>query len=394
MAASPQPRARFIACLLALAAWLAAPSAVPVAGQAPSQAAPRAPASGLTTYHVQGNVWVIAGAGGNITVQASDAKAAGPGAGEGVLLVDTGRKEMTAAVLAEIQKISPRRIEYIVTTHVDADHVGGNETFAKPRMDFLWTPGMVTGAGVKVDRARERAAAHEQRRRRAYPVDRRGRPTPTRPRSGRSSSTTSRWWSSTRRRRAPTATAWCSSAARTSSAPATSFSPPRIRSIEPGPRRQPGRHHQRPQPAPRSDGAALQPGGRHLRHSRSRPRRRSARRARVPRHAGDRARPRPRRRCAKGQTLAQVKAARPTLDYDARWGARRAPTDDSSTRCTPRWRGSDDERPASGRSRSVACAAASLTAQTRAAVGARRRRRATSPATGCRWSAKTGTGAW
>ena len=41
---------------------------------------PTAPVSdgGLTTYHVQGNVWVIAGAGGNITVQASsDAKAAG-----------------------------------------------------------------------------------------------------------------------------------------------------------------------------------------------------------------------------------------------------------------------------------------------------------------------------
>jgi glyoxylase-like metal-dependent hydrolase (beta-lactamase superfamily II) len=110
-----------------------------------------APSAGLITYHVQGNVWVIAGAGGNITVQASSAKAAGPGAGEGVLLVDTGRKETTAAVLAEIAKIAPgSRIEYIVTTHVDADHVGGHETFAKPRMDFLWTPGMVTGAGVKV----------------------------------------------------------------------------------------------------------------------------------------------------------------------------------------------------------------------------------------------------
>jgi glyoxylase-like metal-dependent hydrolase (beta-lactamase superfamily II) len=125
----------------ALAA-LAVLAAVPLAGQA---------GTGLTTYHVQGNVWVIAGAGGNITVQASDAPAAGPGAGEGVLLVDTGRKEMTAAVLAEVAKIAPgKRIEYIVTTHVDADHVGGHETFAKPRMDYLWTPGMVTGAGVKV----------------------------------------------------------------------------------------------------------------------------------------------------------------------------------------------------------------------------------------------------
>ena len=137
-----------ISGVLALIAF-AASAARPIAGQ--TVAAQQPPASaGLTTYHVQGNVWVIAGAGGNITVQASSADAAGPGAGEGVLLVDTGRKEMTSAVLAEIQKISPKRIEYIVTTHVDADHVGGHETFARPRMDYLWTPGMVTGAGVKV----------------------------------------------------------------------------------------------------------------------------------------------------------------------------------------------------------------------------------------------------
>jgi len=106
--------------------------------------------TGLRSFHVQGNVWVIAGAGGNITVQTSDANAAGPGAGEGVLLVDTGRKEMTAAILAEIQKISPERIEYLVNTNADPDHVGGNETFARPRMDFLWTPGTITGPGVKV----------------------------------------------------------------------------------------------------------------------------------------------------------------------------------------------------------------------------------------------------
>lgn len=106
--------------------------------------------SGLRSFHVQGSVWVIAGAGGNITVQAGEAKAAGPGAGEGVLLVDTGRKEMSAAVLTEIQTISSGRIEYIINTHADPDHVGGNEVFARPRMDVLWTPGTVTGPGVKV----------------------------------------------------------------------------------------------------------------------------------------------------------------------------------------------------------------------------------------------------
>jgi len=108
------------------------------------------PAPVVGSLHVQGNVWVVFGAGGNVTVQATNARAAGPGAGEGVLLVDTGRQDMTSAVLAEIQKISSGRIEYIINTHADPDHVGGNETFARPRMDFLWTPGMITGPGVKV----------------------------------------------------------------------------------------------------------------------------------------------------------------------------------------------------------------------------------------------------
>lgn len=109
-----------------------------------------ASAAGLRSYHVQGHVWVIAGAGGNITVQASDARAVGPGTGEGVLLVDTGISAMTAAVQAEIQKISTGRIEYIVNTSGDPEHVGGNETFAKPRLDFLATPGTLSGPGVRI----------------------------------------------------------------------------------------------------------------------------------------------------------------------------------------------------------------------------------------------------
>lgn len=119
--------------------------ALPGVAQGPPAGTP-----GVGSLHVQGNVWVIYGAGGNITVQASAASAAGPGAGEGVLLVDTGRREMTSAVLAEVRNISQGRVEYIVNTSADADHVGGNETFARPRMDFLWTPGTITGPGVRV----------------------------------------------------------------------------------------------------------------------------------------------------------------------------------------------------------------------------------------------------
>jgi glyoxylase-like metal-dependent hydrolase (beta-lactamase superfamily II) len=71
--------------------------------------------------HVQGNVYMLSGAGGNITVQA------GP---EGVLVVDTGLPNMTDKVVAAIRKISDGPIRYVVNTHVHPDHTGGNEKIA------------------------------------------------------------------------------------------------------------------------------------------------------------------------------------------------------------------------------------------------------------------------
>jgi len=142
-------RIALLLCACAVAALPQAAGRAGVAAQGPGP--PRLlEAGGLRAWHVQGNVWMLAGAGANITVQASNAAAAGPGAGEGLLLVDTGRTEMSARVLDLLRLISPGRIEYIVNTQSDADHVGGNEAFAKPRMDFLWTPGTVLGPGVKV----------------------------------------------------------------------------------------------------------------------------------------------------------------------------------------------------------------------------------------------------
>ena len=75
--------------------------------------------------HVQGNVYMLVGAGGNITVQAGD---------EGVLLVDTGVAAMSAKVLDAIHSISNRPIRYIINTHLHADHTGGNETIARAGM--------------------------------------------------------------------------------------------------------------------------------------------------------------------------------------------------------------------------------------------------------------------
>jgi glyoxylase-like metal-dependent hydrolase (beta-lactamase superfamily II) len=78
----------------------------------------------LYVLPVQGNVHVIAGAGGNVTVQIGD---------EGILLVDSGTEPMSAQVLAAIRRLSDRPdhpIRYIVNTHLHADHIGGNAAIA------------------------------------------------------------------------------------------------------------------------------------------------------------------------------------------------------------------------------------------------------------------------
>src|SRR6202521_4093461 len=76
----------------------------------------------VSTFHVQGNVYMLVGAGGNIAVQTGD---------EGVLVVDTGLAQNADKVLAAIKTLSDKPIRWIINTHFHPDHTGGNEALAK-----------------------------------------------------------------------------------------------------------------------------------------------------------------------------------------------------------------------------------------------------------------------
>jgi cyclase len=71
---------------------------------------------------VRGTVSMLTGAGGNIVVDSGD---------DGVLVVDTGAAAMTDQVIAAIQKTAVgKTIRDIVNTSLDAGHTGGNEKLA------------------------------------------------------------------------------------------------------------------------------------------------------------------------------------------------------------------------------------------------------------------------
>jgi len=72
--------------------------------------------------HVQGRVYMISGAGGNVTVQVGD---------EAVVVVDPGKSEMADKVAAAIQNLTPKPIDFIIDTTIDDDHTGANGALAK-----------------------------------------------------------------------------------------------------------------------------------------------------------------------------------------------------------------------------------------------------------------------
>ena len=72
---------------------------------------------------VRGHVSVIIGAGGNVTVQTGE---------QGILLVDTGIASMSEKVWAAVKSIAPPRkpLRYVINTTEHPEHTGGNAVIA------------------------------------------------------------------------------------------------------------------------------------------------------------------------------------------------------------------------------------------------------------------------
>jgi cyclase len=80
---------------------------------------------------VRGNVHMLVGAGGNITVHAGT---------DGILLVDSGLEAMGAKVIEAMRSISKGPLRYIVNTTERPEHVGGNSLVAAAGRSIPFRP--------------------------------------------------------------------------------------------------------------------------------------------------------------------------------------------------------------------------------------------------------------
>jgi hypothetical protein len=100
-------------------------------------APPRNDGSDVRVTKVQGKVYMISGAGGNIAAQVGE---------DGVVLVNAGTGKVTDKVLAAIRSFTDKPVRFVLDTAPDAENIGGNESIAKAGASG--GRGQVAGAAV------------------------------------------------------------------------------------------------------------------------------------------------------------------------------------------------------------------------------------------------------
>ncbi len=71
----------------------------------------------IEALQVRDNIYMLVGSGGNITVQVGE---------DGVLMVDTQYAPLSEKIIAKIRELSDGPLRYIINTHHHGDHTGGN----------------------------------------------------------------------------------------------------------------------------------------------------------------------------------------------------------------------------------------------------------------------------
>jgi glyoxylase-like metal-dependent hydrolase (beta-lactamase superfamily II) len=99
------------------AAALAALVGVGICGAGAAQQPQNFDAVQIQAIPVRDNMYMLVGSGGNITMQVGI---------DGILIVDTQYAPLSEKIVAAIRVISPKPIHYIVNTHYHGDHTGGN----------------------------------------------------------------------------------------------------------------------------------------------------------------------------------------------------------------------------------------------------------------------------
>jgi cyclase len=105
--------------------------------------APAARPDGVGSVHVwpvQRNIYALFGPGGNSTVSIGD---------EGVLVVDTMTAEAAPDLVASIKSLSNKPIRWIVNTHSHRDHTGGNAVVARSGV-YVATGNTRGGGGASI----------------------------------------------------------------------------------------------------------------------------------------------------------------------------------------------------------------------------------------------------